>query len=372
MSTQPAANLPLSRFEQLRYARDILRQEGLALTNLAEHLPLEPFCGAVEMIFHCSGRVIVTGMGKAGLIARKIAASLSSTGTPSQFLHPAEAVHGDLGCLRAGDVALVLSFSGQTEEVVRLLPSFQQASVPWVAVTSQPQSAIAQAAAIVLDIGRLQEACPFGIAPSTSTTTMLGLGDALALVVSRMRGFTPEDFVRFHPGGSLGRKLTKVEEVMRPLSVCRIANQGQNVRDVIVSQSRPGRRSGAIMLVDDDGILRGIFTDSDLARLVGQLRDSELDEPIERVMTRTPKSVPAGAALEQALQLLEEYKISELPVIEPGGRPLGLIDVTDLIGVPGCQQRTDASGEAPAKRETGPAEPHTVRFDSAMHKTPRR
>jgi arabinose-5-phosphate isomerase len=364
MSTQPVHSLPLSRFEQLRFGREVLRSEGLALTTLAEKLPLDEFCSAVELIYRCPGRVVVSGMGKAGLIARKISATLCSTGTPSQFLHPAEAVHGDLGCIRGGDVALVLSFSGQTEEVVRLLPSLQQFRVPWIAITSQPQSAIAQFAAVVLDLGPLKEVCPFGIAPSTSTTTMLALGDALALVVSRLRGFATEDFVRYHPAGSLGRKLTKVEEVMRPLDDCRIAHQRENVRQVIISQSRPGRRTGAIMLIDDEGQLTGIFTDSDLARLVGQLRDNELDQPIERVMTKTPKAIPVGEPLERALQILEQYKISELPVVEPCGRPIGLIDVTDLIGVPGCQQR------AAVPEVTTPTESSTVPFPPAVPKMP--
>src|SRR5947199_1104671 len=215
-------------------------------------------------------------MGKAGLIAQKVAATLASTGTRSHFLHPSEAIHGDLGRLHADDVALLLSFSGQTEEIVRILPALRDLNVPIIAVTGQPESPLAMQAVITLDLGAIREACPLGLAPTASTTAMLALGDALALVLSRVRGFSSEDFARFHPGGSLGRKLARVEDVMRPLAQCRVARHEQTLRETLVGQSRPGRRTGAIMVVDAAGVLVGVFTDSDLARLLEASRDSAI------------------------------------------------------------------------------------------------
>ncbi len=345
MSAAHAVSTTFRPFDQLRLARQILRTEGAALLALAERLPLAEFTQAVELIRQCAGRLIVSGMGKAGLIGRKLTATFASTGTPSQFLHPAEAMHGDLGCIQAEDVVLILSYSGETAEITRLLPSIRSAKVPLIAMTGKPQSTLARSASITLELGPLEEACALGLAPSTSTTAMLGLGDALALVVSQTRGFGPQDFVRFHPGGSLGRKLTKVEEVMRSLEDCRLCHDALTVRQAIVGQSRPGRRTGAIMLTDAEGRLTGIFTDSDLARLIAQTQDDALDQPVTRVMTRGPKQVRVGESLEVALRILEDHKISELPVTDAEGRPVGLIDVTDLIGVTG----------GPADGAAGPA-----------------
>ncbi|MCY2992245.1 MAG: KpsF/GutQ family sugar-phosphate isomerase [Planctomycetota bacterium] len=318
-----------SRFEQLRLAREILRTEGQALLSLADRLGDE-FCQAIDVLFRCRGSVIVSGIGKAGLVGQKIAATLASTGTRSHFLHPSEAIHGDLGRVHHDDAVLMLSFSGETEEISRLLPSLQPVAI--VAVTGNPASTLGRAAAVTLNLGKLREACTLGLAPSTSTTAMLALGDALALVMSRMRNFGPHDFVRFHPGGSLGRQLAKVDDVMRPLAECRVASQDHSVRDVFVQVSRPGRRTGAIMLTDDQGALTGIFTDSDLARLLEQERDASISGPIRDVMTRSPKNVPGGSLMSAAIELLAERKISELPVIDAAGRPLGLIDITDLVG----------------------------------------
>ncbi|HTN75307.1 MAG TPA: CBS domain-containing protein, partial [Pirellulaceae bacterium] len=186
---------------------------------------------------------------------------------------------------------------------------------------------------VTLDLGAIREACPLGLAPSTSTTAMLALGDALALVVSRMRNFGPDEFARFHPAGSLGRKLTKVEEVMRPVAECRVAHEARTVREVFVQLSRPGRRSGAIMLTNDLGELTGIFTDSDLARLLEHNRDAAFDGPIGAVMTRSPQAVKLGTLLPEACELLSLRKISELPVVDKLGQPQGLIDITDLVAL---------------------------------------
>jgi arabinose-5-phosphate isomerase len=323
---------PLSPFEQLRLAREIVRTEGQTLLALADRLG-EEFCHAVALLASTRASVIVSGMGKAGLIGQKIAATFASTGTRSHFLHPSEAIHGDLGRLHADDVALVLSFSGKTEEIVRILPALRDLNVPIIAVTGQPDSALAKQAAITLDLGAIREACPLGLAPTASTTAMLALGDALALVLSRIRGFSSEDFARFHPGGSLGQKLARVEDVMRPLAQCRVALMTQTLRETLVGQSRPGRRTGAIMIVDASGMLVGIFTDSDLARLLEANRDAAIDGPLADVMTESPAMIARGELLSIACELLSRRKISELPVVDQAGKPVGLIDITDVVGV---------------------------------------
>jgi arabinose-5-phosphate isomerase len=307
-----------------------VRSEGQALLELAERLG-DDFCRAIEILFSCRGSVIVSGMGKAGLVGQKIAATLASTGSRSHFLHPGEAYHGDLGRVHHDDAMLMLSFSGETEEITRLLTSLH--AVPIVAITGKPGSTLGQHAAVTLDLGPIREACTLGLAPSTSTTAMLAVGDALALVMSRMRRFTPHDFVRFHPGGSLGRRLAKVNEVMRPLVECRLAVDTRTVREVLVSVGRPGRRTGAVMLTDGQGALTGIFTDSDLARLLETRRYASLDRPVREVMTRSPRSIRTGSGMNLALEILADRKISELPVIDPDGRPIGLIDITDVVGL---------------------------------------
>ena len=323
---------PLGRFEQLRLAREIIRGEAQAIAALAERLGDE-FCDAAHLLCACRGSVLVSGMGKAGLVGQKIAATLASTGTRSHFLHPAEAVHGDLGRLAADDVLLVLSYSGQTDEIVRLLPAIGQLGVPLVAMTGRPESPLARAASVTLDLGVVREACPLGLAPSTSTTTMLALGDALALVVSRMKHFTADDFARFHPGGSLGLALANVEQAMRPVAECRVASDRQSVREALVHESRPGRRTGAIMVVDAAGSLAGIFTDSDLARLLENRRDQAIDGPIAAVMTAAPTTVTVGTRLAVACEILADRKISELPVVDANNKPVGLIDITDMVGM---------------------------------------
>jgi arabinose-5-phosphate isomerase len=299
----PAAALPPSELslDPCALGESILRHEAAALAALADSLiggPLaEDFRRATRLLLACRGSVIVSGMGKAGLVGQKICATLASTGTRSHFLHPGEAVHGDLGRVHADDLVLMLSYSGRTEEVVRLLPLLAEMQVPVLAMTGRRQSPLGQAAAVLLHVDVLGEACPLGLAPSTSTTAMLALGDALALVVSRARGFTADDFARYHPGGSLGLALTSVEQAMRPVAECRVAREDERLREALVSHRKPGRRSGAIMVVDAGGRLAGIFTDSDLARLLEQGRDAQLDGPMSQVMTRGPATVIGHARL---------------------------------------------------------------------------
>ncbi len=349
MSSEAAArSAKLTPFEQLRHAREILQQESRTLAQLAGRLSHD-FCRAVACLYECRGSVIVSGMGKAGLVGQKIMATLASTGTRSHCLHPAEAVHGDLGRIHHKDVMLILSQSGETEEVVRLLPSLAELGISIIAITGRADSTLGRAATVTLELGPLEEACSLGLAPSTSTTAMLALGDALALVTSRMRNFDREDFARFHPGGSLGRKLSHVEHHLRTLDQCRVAPEWQTVREVFITASVPGRRTGAIMLVDREGKLTGIFTDSDLARLFEHRRDRELDRPIREVMTADPITILLGSRLTEAVQIMAGHKISELPVVDATGKPAGLIDVTDVVGLLPKQTAEESAG--PAKPE---------------------
>ncbi|NDC55119.1 MAG: KpsF/GutQ family sugar-phosphate isomerase, partial [Planctomycetia bacterium] len=313
------------------HGREILRAEGEAIVRAAEHLG-DAFARAVRLVVGCTGSVVVTGIGKAGLVARKISATLASTGTPSHFLHPAEAMHGDLGALRADDVVLALSQSGETEEIARILPHVAARGIRIVALTGSPHSALGRAAEVVVLTGSIREACALGLAPSTSTALMLALGDALALVTSSLRRFTHEDFAARHPGGSLGRQLMLVEDAMRPLAQCRTARPADTVRDVFV-RPLPARRTGAVMIVDERGRLAGIFTDSDLARLFERRNDAALDQPIGRVMTARPTTAASGSRLRDALALLEARRLSELPVVDDAGRLIGLLDIVDLVGL---------------------------------------
>ncbi|MFO0870150.1 MAG: KpsF/GutQ family sugar-phosphate isomerase [Pirellulales bacterium] len=343
--------------------REILRAEAAAVLALAERLD-DRFTDAITLLLNCPGSVMVTGIGKAGLIGQKIAATLASTGTRSHFLHAAEALHGDLGRVHPADVVMVLSYSGETAEITRLLPSLRELGTPIIALTGQPASQLGKAATITLDIGPIQEACALGLAPSTSTTAMLALGDALALTVSHQRRFGPADFARFHPGGSLGRKLARVDDIMRPLAECRVARDADTVRQVFIQLSRPGRRSGAIMLVNATGELSGVFTDSDLARLLEHKRDTAIDGPIAAVMTRRPIVVTQGTAVSAALTTLAGRKISELPVVDDQGRPAGLIDITDLLALLPRSPAASSLAEA-VSSSAGPSAVTVHRDDSA-------
>ncbi len=338
MSAQPqpwrsdASVQPLSPFEQLREARDILQQEGQAVLDLGRRLDAT-FCAAVDCVVNCQGTVIVTGMGKAGHIGRKLAATLSSTGTRAQWLHPAEAVHGDLGAVSADDLLLALSHSGETEELLRIVPLARHLGARVVSITAKATSSLGRLSDVVLAMGHCHEAGQLGLAPTTSTTVMLALGDALALVVSRSKGFTRQQFALFHPAGALGQKLRCVGEIMRQGDQLRIAASSATVREVFVNMRSTGRRTGAVMLVDEEGRLSGLFTDSDLVKLLESRRDDRIDGPISEVMTRSPRTTWPEAPLGDAIDLLSEFRISEVPVIDRDGRPIGLIDITDVIGL---------------------------------------
>ena len=330
--------------DALEYARSVVRSEGDAILRIVDALDWR-FCEAVSLVLDCRGRLVTTGMGKAGLIARKIAATASSTGSPSHFVHPGEARHGDLGAITADDVVLAFSYSGETEEIKQILGPLASRGVPIVAIVSTADSALGRAATVSLEIGKIEEADSLKLAPSSSAAAMLAMGDALALTVSRLRGFRSEDFARFHPGGALGRSLSRVCELMRPLELCRVAPDTTTVRDVFTSCRKPGRRSGAVLLLDESGRLSGIFTDSDLARLCESRREDAFDRPVSEVMTPSPLAVRADATMKEAVEILSKRKISELPALDEEGRPVGVLDVTDVVAfMPARKEEETPSG----------------------------
>ncbi len=318
--------------QRIRFATDVLQSQARAVERIASSIP-DDFDPTIDLIQQCHGSVIVTGMGKAGWIGQKISASMASTGTRSHFLHPAEAIHGDLGRVASDDVILVLSNSGETSEIVTLLPTLKKMGVPIIAITANGGSTLGKQANFVLNYGNVSECDHLGLAPSTSTTLMLAIGDALTLTLSRERQFLPQDFVKFHPGGSLGLRLSLVEDIMRPLEQCRIAEDSLTVREIYVRNQAQSRRSGAVMLVGEQGQLTGLFTDSDLARLLERQQDLQLDQPIADVMTCQPLTIAKGTRTEVAIETLACRNFSELPVVNRQGKPIGLIDITDVVSL---------------------------------------
>jgi arabinose-5-phosphate isomerase len=322
----PAA-APDPRLEQ---AREVVRLEAQTIARLEEHLDAS-FLAAADRVRACQGLVIVTGMGKAGLVGAKISATLASTGTPSISLHPAEAMHGDLGRIRPADVVLALSNSGETSEVLALLPRLRRIGASIIAMTGAPDSALGRLSDCVLDIGRVDEACPLGLAPTASTSAMLALGDALAMVVLADRGFSREDYALYHPSGSLGRRLTRVQEVMRKEEELPLVSPGMKVKDVLVAMTRTKGRPGAALVVDAEGRLVGIFTDGDLRRLHQDDDGTRLDQPVDEFMGRAPKRVRPDALVEEAERILRQHQIDQIAVVDDDGRPVGLLDVQDLL-----------------------------------------
>jgi arabinose-5-phosphate isomerase len=337
--------LPTGPPDRLAYARQIVRAEAAALELVAQRLDAQ-FLHAIDLLQQVGadrhGRVAVTGTGKSADVGRKVAGTLNSTGTRAYVLDATRAVHGDLGMVHPDDVVLILSHSGESEEIVRLLGPLRGLAKALIAITGNADSALARRADVALVYGPLEEVCPLGLAPSASTTAMIALGDALAFVLSRERDFSQEDFARFHPAGSLGRKLTKVEAAMRQSGELRLAQATETVRQVFAQSRLRGRRTGAVMLLDGDGRLAGIFTDSDLARLIEARRDAALDRPIAEVMTVAPFTVPVGTRVLEAVEILRRHKISELPVVDGNGRPVGLLDITDLIGLVPAESKETA------------------------------
>lgn len=317
----------------LDYARRVIDTEAKAVSSMA-NLVNDTFAQAAAYLYQCEGSVILTGIGKAGIIAQKISATLASTGTPSHFLHPAEAVHGDLGRLRRADIVLVLSFGGETDEIKRLINLVKQLQVRLIAITGNAQSMLAKHSDVVLCMPAISEAGPHGVAPTVSTTCMLAVGDALALTVMKAREFSVEDFARFHPGGSLGAKLITVEQSMmfKPGQNLPCSNL-EDTLEQMLDKNRDVIRHGAVMVVDENGRLAGIITDADLRRRITQLGPDALKTKASQAMTADCKRIKAKSLAAEAMAIFNKFRIDELPVVDDDDKPIGLIDVQDIVAI---------------------------------------
>lgn len=323
--------------EQLEQGKRVLLAEGGAILAAADHIgEQDAFARAAEMIHGCKGTVVLTGVGKAGIIAQKISATLASTGTLSIFLHPVEALHGDLGRLQRQDVVIALSNSGSSEEIVRLLDHIKRRGSKLIAITATSQSPLGNHSDVTICYGAFDEACPLGLAPSVSTTVMLAVGDALAITVMEMRNFKPEEYAAYHPGGALGRQFLKVEEVM---TSCRgerlsLASDDLTVEEALAAAEKGSRRTGAMLLVDENGLLTGILTDADLRRAFVERKDENIQAgPVSELMTKNPKRIKLGDLASDAEAIFNQYRIDELPVVDAAGKPAGVLDVQDLLGI---------------------------------------
>lgn len=313
----------------MEVAREVLATEARAIEGLAEQLD-HRFEAAVDLILSCKGRVVCSGMGKSGVVMKKVAATLASTGTPALFLHPAEAVHGDLGMVVPGDVVLAASFSGTTEELVRLVSTLKRLGVPMVVMTGNGSSPLARHADVHLSVAIDREACPLNLAPTASTTATLALGDALAMALLEARGFTPEDFARLHPAGRLGKRLLQVRELMHAGDKAARVTADTPMRDAIYEMSRKGL--GITAVVDDAGRLVGCISDGDLRRLLQQEADI-LHESAGECMTPAPRTIPGDELAPAALRTMEDRRITSLFVCDGEGRLEGIVHLHDLWGL---------------------------------------
>jgi len=313
----------------LALARNVLDIEARAISSLGARLSM-PFVAAVELMLNCRGRVVVSGIGKSGHVARKLAATLASTGTPAFFVHPAEAGHGDLGMITADDVVVMLSNSGETDELVLLTPHLRREGAKLIALTGNEHSSLAQSADVHLDAAVGAEACPLGLAPTASTTAALALGDALALAILDARGFSVEDFARSHPGGSLGRRLlTRVSDVMRTGDAVPQVRGGATVAEAVVEMT--GKGMGMTAVVDDDQRVAGIFTDGDLRRSLGRVRDFAAARVAE-LMTRHPRTIAPDVLAIDCVELMETPpKVSQLLVVDGERKLIGALHMHDLF-----------------------------------------
>jgi len=312
----------------LEQAKEVLEIEAGAIFGLKRRLDAQ-FLRAVQLILDCRGRIVITGIGKSGHIGRKLAATFASTGTPALFLHPAEGVHGDLGAVVEGDVLIALSYGGDTEELSAILPAIKRLGVPVIALCARPDSELGQRAEVLLDISVEREACPLNLAPTASTTAMLAMGDALAIVVMQARRFTEEDFQRLHPAGRLGRRmLLRAGDLMRTGDALAMVNEETPVQEVLFAIT--AAHAGSASVVDEQGRLVGIITDGDIRRHL-LANPKGLESPAREAMTKNPKtSTPAQLATE-ALPVMEKYQIGEMPVLDEQGRPLGVLNLKDLL-----------------------------------------
>ncbi len=319
----------MSEMSILQRARDVLNIEIKGVSALIERLD-ENFIRAVELIHHCRGKIVVTGLGKSGLICRKIAATLSSTGTPAFFLHPADGIHGDLGMVVRDDIVLAVSNSGETEELLKLLPHFKLHSLKLIVMTGKPDSTLAKAGDVVLNVGVAEEACPLGLAPTASTTAALVIGDALAVVLLEKKGFKEEDFAIRHPGGVLGRKLLlRVEDLLHGGDRLPLVGEEVPMKEALFEIT--SKRLGVTGVIDAKGDLTGIITDGDLRR--GLERQGDIFRlQAKDLMTRDPKTITADRLAAEAVAIMKQHTITSLFVLENGGRkPLGVVHLHDLV-----------------------------------------
>ncbi len=332
----PATERAVDTDQELDFLQSVLRAETGAVNRIADALPghADAWRTAVSLVAECTGHVVVAGMGKSGLVGAKISATLSSLGRPSHTIHPAEAVHGDLGRVRRGDVAILLSYSGETEEAVALASILATDDIACIGISREDETSLGRVCEVHLPLGTLTEACPLNLAPTASTTAMIAVGDALALAAARRRDFDADAFHRHHPGGMLGLGLRPVAEVLR-FRVGRNVTVVPETLDVRSALEAVGdeRRSGATLLVDSTGRLSGIFTDGDLRRLVNQEGGPGLDRVVGDVMTRDPRSLGADALVRDAVQMIRERRVDEIPVVDGDGRPVGILDVQDLVAM---------------------------------------
>jgi arabinose-5-phosphate isomerase len=317
----------------VEYARGVISAEADAISQMVNVVD-ESFVAALEIICNAPGSVIVTGMGKAGIIAQKISATLASTGTPSHFLHPAEAVHGDLGRVTSNDVIVALSHSGESEEIIRLIDSIKRREIKLIAITGNCESSLAKHSDIVICMGQLKEAGPLGIAPSVSTTCMLALGDSLAFTIMKARNFSSEDYARFHPGGAIGASLITVEQSMmfKMGEKLPLAQISDTVGDMFAKQAGLKRR-GAVMVVGATGKLAGIITDADLRRAVVGKKSELFDTKVSEIMTPDCKRVTGETLAAEAMAIFHKFRIDDLPVVDENDKPVGLIDVQDVVAL---------------------------------------
>jgi len=313
-----------------REARRVLEIEAAAIRSLADSLD-GAFDTAVALLHGTSGRVVVTGIGKSGIVGQKIAATLASTGTPAFFLHPAEAIHGDLGMILAGDVVLALSHSGETEEVVALLPHVRRRGAKLVALTGRRVSTLGKEADAVVEAAIREEACPLNLAPTASTAAQLAMGDALAMALSVEKGFRPEDFAALHPGGKLGKRFLRVSDLMHAEGDVPLVPLDAPMKDVVYEMSK--KRLGITGVVDAEGRLAGVVSDGDLRRLLEREGEKAWSADAAFAMNRTPKTIAAKSFATEALRLMEEKKITSLFIVDDDGRPGGIVHLHDLWGV---------------------------------------
>ncbi len=326
-------SMNLKKPSRVARAKEVISTEAKTLARLIERID-PSFENAVQLTLDCSGLVVVTGMGKAGIIGQKISATFASTGTPSIFLHPAEAAHGDLGRVRENDLLLALSNSGQTEEILRLLSAVKKIGAKIISITGNPASPLAKHSDCILNMGQVDEACPLGLAPTASTTALLAMGDALAMVVADEREFSREKFALYHPAGSLGRSLMKVEEVMRKGENLPLVTEEKPLAEVLQAYSATPGRPGAAIVVDSKNKLKGFFSDGDLRRILGRENtDALLRTPIREVMTVNPKTIESHHLASEALNICKTNKIDQLVVVDAERNVVGLLDVQDLLEI---------------------------------------